>query len=166
MLLPVQNEGLNLRIILSLTVLLLAACAESPPPGERVPQVPYEVVTDNHHTMELILDPAADLIWSSAGVIISAEGETELHPTTDEGWHAVESAAAVLTESANLLMMPGRSMGADWNEYSVGMREAGKLAMKAALDQDPDALFKAGGQLYQVCRACHNQYWVKEDSGD
>jgi hypothetical protein len=148
------------RNVLLPVCLVLSACGETPPPPTAGNS--FEVVTDVHHTMELILDPAADLLWSSAGSIITAEGSTELHPTTDEGWHAVESAAAVLAETGNLLVMPGRSAGADWDKYADGLRRTGKLAMQAALDQDPEALFDAGGEIYQVCKACHNQYWVNE----
>jgi len=154
----------TLPISLSLSLLFLTACTDPSSPHGATPAVPYEVVTDNHHTMELILDPAADVLWSSAGYVIDDSGETALHPTTEEGWHAVEAAAAVITEGANLLLMPGRSMGPDWNEYSAGLREAGKRAMAAALAQDPEALFDAGGQIYQVCKACHNQYWVTQES--
>ena len=144
------------------TLLLVTACNQQPPPA----QTPFQAVTDIHHTMELILDPAADLIWASAGTIITAEGEQELAPTTDEGWHKVEQAAAVLAETGNLLMMPGRAVGDDWVEYSIGLIEAGKLALQAARDQDSDALFDAGGRIYQVCLACHNQYWVEVDDTD
>ncbi len=157
--------GVKVFSALIAVLLILAGCGRSPEPGPSL-QPEFEIVTDWHHIMELILDPAADVIWSSAGTIITAEGRTELLPTTDEGWHAVESAAAVLAESSNLLMMPARSGGADWDEYAVGLRVASKKAMQAALDQDPDALFDAGGEIYVVCRACHNQYWVKEQDGD
>jgi hypothetical protein len=154
---------MNLKPILCASaLLLLAACENNPPPVN----TPYQFVNDVHHTMELIVDPAADVIWGSAGTIITEEGRRELAPTTDEGWHKVEAAAAVLTESGNLLMMPGRSAGEDWMEYSAGLIEAGKLAMKAAQDQDSDALFDAGGRIYQVCLACHNQYWVEVDDTD
>ena len=115
--------------------------------------------------MVWILEPPADVIWDSAGTIITAEGSTELTPTTDEGWNAVIQAGASLAEAGNLLMIPGRSMGADWDEYARGMSSAAELAIKAGLDRDGDALFDAGGRIYQVCRACHNQYWVK-DSDD
>jgi len=60
-------------------------------------------------------------------------------------------------------MMPGRAAGDDWIEYSRGLIDAGELAMKAALAQDADALFDAGGRIYQVCLACHNQYLIDED---
>ncbi len=125
-------------------------------------QAPYRPILDVHHTMELILDPAADKIWASAGTIITEEQRRELAPTTDEGWHAVEAAAAVLTEAGNLLMMPGRSAGPDWNEFANGLIDTGQLAMEAALAQDSDALFDAGGRIYLVCKACHDQYWADE----
>jgi len=141
---------------------LLLACAEK----QATEPATFQPVTDVHHTMELILDPAADVIWSSAGTIITADGRQELAPTTDEGWHVVEQNAAVIAESGNLLMMPSRSGGPDWDEYSRGLIDAGKLAMDAAVAQDADALFDAGGRIYQVCLACHNQYWVQIDETD
>jgi hypothetical protein len=146
--------------VFSMAVILLTGCAQDQAPTA----IPFELATDMQHTMELILDPAADKIWDSAGFIITDAGERDLAPTTDEGWREVESAAAVVAEAGNLLLMPGRSEGADWDTYSVGLREAGKLAMQAALDQDADALFAAGGNIYQVCKACHSQYLIEEEA--
>jgi hypothetical protein len=145
---------------LILTSLLLGGCAQEAPPAA----IPFELVNDTRHLMELVLDPATDVIWGSAGFVLTEAGEQDLQPTTDEGWHAVESAAAVVAETGNLLMLPGRSQGDDWLTYSIGLREAGKLAMKAALEKDAEALFDAGGNIYQVCKSCHNQYWVEEES--
>lgn len=148
---------------------LLSACADQNPPANStrssIPAVqqPYQVVTNIHETMAWILDPAADVIWDSAGTIITAQGSEELAPTTDEGWAEVVNAAAVLSEAGNLLMMPGRAAGDDWIEYSRGLVDAGQLALKAAQAQDSDALFDAGGRIFQVCKACHTQYWVKSD---
>lgn len=154
---------MQLKASLIITALLLvSACNRQAPPAE----TPYQAVTDIHHTMVLILDPATDVIWDSAGSIITAEGEQELAPTTDEGWLVVEQAAAVVAETGNLLMMPGRAAGDDWLKYSADLVEAGKLALQAARDQDSDALFDAGGRMYQVCLACHNQYWVEVDGSD
>ncbi len=110
--------------------------------------------------MEWILDPAADVIWDSAGTIITAEGERDLAPTTDEGWDQVRSSAALVGETGNLLMMPGRASGPAWVAYAQGLTAAAEVAMAAAEARDADALFDAGGQLYQVCRACHEQYMV------
>jgi len=157
-----ENDETSVQLIshsLVIGILLaLASCATQ----QQVISPQYEVVADVHHTMELIVDPAADIIWSSAGSIITAAGEQELAPTTLEAWAKVESAAAVLTESGNLLMMPGRSVGPDWDEYASGLISTGKLAMAAAEQQDAKALFDAGASIYQVCLACHNQYLVDD----
>lgn len=139
---------------------LLAGCAEPPAPGA---PPHYREVTTVKQTMAWILDPAADVIWDSAGTIITAGGSEDLAPTTDEGWDTVLHAAAIVTEGGNLLMMPGRSAGDDWREYAAGLVAAGELAIEAAEARDADALFEAGGRIYQVCRACHNQYWVTDE---
>jgi hypothetical protein len=146
---------------------LVAACGER---NERSlatsAEPPYQSITNIHQTMAWILDPAAEVIWDSAGTIITAQGHQELAPTTDAGWAEVLHAAAILTEAGNLLMMPGRAAGDDWIEYAQGLTAAGQLAIKAAQDQDDEALFEAGGRIYQVCRACHNQYWIEDEGGD
>ena len=136
----------------SLAAALLSACSYAPPP--------YEPVADVRQIMEWILDPAADGIWDSAGTIITAEGRTELAPTTDAGWDDVRRHATILAEAANLLMLPGRAAGPDWIAYAQALRTTGRQALAAAEARDADALFDAGGQLYQACVACHTQYWV------
>ena len=120
----------------------------------------YRPIADVRQTMEWILDPAADVIWDSAGFIITADGETDLAPTTDTGWQHVRNSATVLAETGNLLMMPGRVGGPDWVIYAQALTAAAEVAMAAAEAHDADALFDAGGQLYQACRACHEQYMV------
>ncbi len=141
-------------------LLLLAGCGgqqqDAPETG-----VSQRTVVTTAETMEWILEPQADVIWDNAGFIIDAQGETDLAPTTDDAWNRVVYAAATLSEAGNLLMLPGRSAGADWNEYAAGLTAAGKGALDAALRRDADALFDAGGNIYQVCRACHNQYWAE-----
>ena len=120
----------------------------------------YEPITDVHQTMAWILMPAAEVIWDSAGTIITAEGQTELAPTTPEGWDNVRNHAAIVAETGNLLMMPGRAAGADWNAYARGLHASGRQALAAAEARDADALFEAGGELYQACVACHARYWL------
>ena len=65
-----------------------------------------------------------------------------------------------MAETGNLLLMPGRSAGPDWEGFARGLAGAGELAIAAAEARDAEALFDAGGQIYQVCRACHEQYLV------
>jgi hypothetical protein len=143
--------------------LLLAGCAEPEAPAEAT--TPFRPLLDVEETMHLIVDPAADVIWSSAGQIITAEGTEDLAPTTEEGWHHVEQAAAVLAESGNLLMLPTRAQGrADWIAYAGGMIDTGEMALQAAAAQDADALFEAGAAIYQVCLACHQRYDRDEEA--
>lgn len=147
---------------LALAVCGLSACSGPP---EATP-TPYRVSAgDVHFVMLDVLDPAADKIWDSAGTIITEAGSRELHPTTDEGWAEVRHAAAVVTESANLLMLPGRGRDANWIEISGGLADTGKTLMDAADAQDPQAVFDAGGTLYNVCVACHQIYVVAEGEG-
>ena len=49
---------------------------------------------------------------------------------------------------------------ADWAEYAQGLTRAALKARDAAEQQDADALFAAGGEVYSVCRACHNRYMI------
>lgn len=125
---------------------------------------PYAPTGSQYQFMTDYLEPASDVIWDSAGAIITVEGELDLQPTTEEGWLKVVHAATVVAEGGNLLMMPGLAMDTeDWNEYAQGLTRAALQAKRAAQAQDADALFDAGGAIYNVCRACHNQYMAQDE---
>lgn len=112
-----------------------------------------------YQMMTHYLEPAADKIWGSAGFVITADGEVDLQPTTDDGWFAVEHAATVVAEGGNLLMLEGYAVDRDdWVEYAQGLSRAALKARTAAEQQDADLLFAAGGEVYSVCKACHNRY--------
>lgn len=153
---------MRIRVLPLLLVVAVSGCdsGQQSPAGEASP---FQPVLDDHQLMNWVLDPMADVIWGSAGAIITAEGEQDLAPVDDEGWATVRNAAATITESGNLLMLPGRSKGQDWDEFSRGMVTMGQRAMAAAEAQDADALFDVGGALYNVCVACHQIYMLPED---
>jgi len=138
--------------------LLLAGCGQ--PSGEQAPDgQAYESGHNTHDVMTWVLDPAADHVWASAGQIITEAETVDLAPTTDEGWVAVRHSAAVVAEAGNLLMLPAHARDQeDWVEISRGLYQAGVLAEQAADAQDADALFEAGGIIYNVCVACHQLY--------
>jgi hypothetical protein len=157
------------RSLLGLVVLLaITGCQQSvgrealpgTPANTGTPTVapPLRPITNVRQTMEWILDPAADVIWDSAGTIITVEGPTELAPTSADAWHHVRDSAAIIAETGNLLMMPGRALGPAWIQYSQQLTAAGELAIAAAEAQDSEALFDAGGELYRACLACHERY--------
>ena len=145
-----------LRHSLALLIVLVgcAGCAETVEP------VPFKAVTNTQQLMEWILDPNADVIWGAAGAIITEEGTQDLAPTTPEGWDAVRNAAATLAEGGNLLMMPGHARPDDWMEIAQGMTATAELLIDAAERKDSEAVFNYGGQLYNVCVACHQLYML------
>lgn len=144
------------------TVVLFSSSLVGIPRAESVmdSEPTFRPVTNVKQTMEWILDPAVDVIWDSAGFIITAEGERDLSPTTDERWSEVRNSAATVAEAGNLLMMPGRAAGPDWIAYARALVTAGETAIAAAQAQDADALFDAGGEVYIACRSCHEQFLI------
>ena len=151
------------RTCAALAILLssLAGCSQ-PEQTEAVAFAPTGTVLE---FMNWHLEPVADVLWDSAGYIVTEDGEVDLQPTTQEGWDKVRNAATVVAESGNLLMIPGYAVDSDWMEYSRGLITAGIKAREAAQAKDADALFQAGAQLYSVCLACHNRYIVQTQEG-
>ena len=152
------NRLLSKSILLSSSA-LLCWCAGCSQPESVAATPPFDTTLSVPELMSWVLDPAADQIWGAAGSIITADGEQNLAPTDDEGWERVRQGAAVVIETANLLLLPARALDdGDWREFSLGLVSMGRKAMVAADAQDADALFTAGTDLYQVCVACHQQY--------
>ena len=138
---------------------ILGGCGKS----AEQPAIPFKATASIHEFMVWGLEPAADVLWDSAGYVLTKDGEQDLQPTTQEGWDHVRNAATVVAESGNILMMPGYAADqADWIEYAGGMVAAGVQARQAAQAKDADALFQAGANLYSVCLACHNRYIIED----
>ncbi|MEK7259216.1 MAG: hypothetical protein AAB211_05395 [Pseudomonadota bacterium] len=155
------------RATVLVAMLLLAACGEpstgptqsAAPATENTPTA-FNTSLNMKDFMNLVLDPAADVLWDSAGWVDSREtGYEELYPTTDEQWDYVRRHAALLIEIGNMLALPGRAVDNDaWLTYANGLSQAGALAMEAAALQNKEDFFQAGAQLYSVCTACHQAY--------
>lgn len=120
----------------------------------------YVKAHDIRQLMEVVLEPQADVFWSSAGTIIDATGEHDLTPTTDEGWLMTQSAAATIAEMGNLLMTSqyAEARGEDWIQFSKSLVEIGMKAEEAAIERNADAILAIGGTMYNVCNACHQIY--------
>lgn len=131
-------------------LLLAAACA---------PRPEFKPVASVKQLMEATIDPAADVLFEAVGTIITASGVEEIAPRNDEEWAKVRHTALTLAESGNLLLVPGRARAGPWIKMSQALVDVGMVAMKAAEAKNPEALFEAGGQVYEVCQRCHNQYW-------
>ncbi len=93
---------------------LLAGCAtpapeETPAPEQPPPaDPPYRPVASIREVMNSVIDPSVDVVWNSVGSVIDHGRVTDRAPDTDEDWAEVRRHALVVSEAANLLMMPNR----------------------------------------------------------
>ena len=145
------------RVLATGVLLALASCSKPAP-------APYNVEIDMATLMGHVLDPAADIVWGASGYVLTEAGEQDLSPKTEAEWDAVENGAATVAEVGNLLMLPGRAPEgeADWIKYSQALTAAGLKAQKSVLARDKQGVFDTGGEIYQACVACHQQYVVGE----
>jgi hypothetical protein len=91
------------------------------------------------------------------------------------GWQAVENSALALAESADLLLIAGRTCSngevvnvedVDWTRFVDDLREKSVAAYEAALTKDQDAMVDASGNLSEACLACHRVYRREPTPGD
>jgi hypothetical protein len=91
------------------------------------------------------------------------------------GWQAVENAALALSETANLLMVPGRLCEngrpvpldrEDFRQFVTVLADAGQAAYKAARSKNLDAMIEVSGTVSDACAMCHEIYRDKEDLKD
>jgi cytochrome c556 len=80
--------------------------------------------------MEWVMGSNADVIWDSVKSIFNAQGTTEIYPRTD----------------------------ALWANYAKHLSKSAETALNATQAKDKDALFVAGGNIYNACKACHDKY--------
>ena len=154
-----EKIGPTKKGLLLLLCLGASGCSEQQPEEEAMIDINYNTALNVQQVMNLVLEPASDVLWDSAGWVMDAAGYEELYPTTDEGWEYVRAQAAIVVESGNMLALPGRAEDNDaWMIYSQGLSEAGILAMEAAAEKNEEDFFQAGAQLYSVCTACHQAY--------
>jgi hypothetical protein len=79
-------------------------------------------------------------------------------PETEEQWKDLQAKALTLAESANLLMMPGRTRPGQWNKDSRQMLDAAWAAFKAAKAKDLTGVEAVSDPLYESCVSCHKAY--------
>jgi hypothetical protein len=120
--------------------------------------------------MDHVVDPAAFAYWKGSGTDETAKGTVDLTPTTDEGWEAMESAAAVLIEAGNALQLPGRPRAplkipgrplapeGDFDKFAQQLTAEAVLAKAAAEKHDKAGVYTEGAKLYLICTACHKEY--------
>lgn len=164
--------------------LLVVSCSTPapapPPPVEPAPQ-PYSSLAQ---MMRGIPFPNSNIIFDTQTTDPGAEkkpgdtagaGASAQYNSVYGGWQAVENAALALSETANLLMIPGRLCEngkpvpidrEDYRKAAAGLAEAGKAAFKAAQSKNIDAMVDVSGTVSDACAACHEVYRDKDNLAD
>jgi mono/diheme cytochrome c family protein len=87
--------------------------------------------------------------------------------TQYQGWLAVDQAAVAITESAALLLTPGRMCQngrpapvdrADWKAFVAALGDVGTLAHRASRARNYDAFGEISEKLNDACANCHRVY--------
>ena len=84
-----------------------------------------------------------------------------------KGWDVVDYAAISLSESAKLMLVPGRRCengkvvpvsDPDWIKFTLELDEAGKAAYKASQTRDQATIAESTNQLNDSCMHCHRVF--------
>jgi hypothetical protein len=179
------------RIVMSLPVMLAAwglwlpaqtASKDAEPPKPTT--VTMQVQSDLNLLMRGVLYPASNVVFSAQtdnpAEVKFVPGQdpsmaTDPLVSTFGGWQAVENAALALTESANLLLIPGRNCAnglpvpmnnPDWPKFVQELRDAARKAYKAAQSKNQDNMVEAADTLAAACAGCHRKWREKPRLAD
>jgi mono/diheme cytochrome c family protein len=87
--------------------------------------------------------------------------------TVYPGWLAIDQAAVAITETAPLLLTPGRRCQngkpvpvdrADWKQYVTELADVGRLARRASRARNFEAFVDISEKLNDACANCHKVY--------
>jgi hypothetical protein len=183
-----MRDGVFL-FLLSLLCLGTSCSATQEDKAAATPPPEYNPITTIKDIMNSHVDPSADHIWQSVGAEITEKGLVEKAPRTEEEWKEERRHAILLTDAANLLMMPGRRVAqpgdkAENPEYelspeqieseiSATRRTFLRLAkeyqttaieiLQATDKKDLDGILRLGAELDMRCENCHKTYWYPND---
>jgi hypothetical protein len=187
--LEISPKELNMpsryRVFVLLIWISFAAGCATPqaPPAPSTPSTPAAQVGGNMaQLMRGILFPASNVIFAAQNenpdaVKPADDPSTAVNPLQSSfgKWQAVENAAIALSESANLLTIPGRKCqngrdvpmnNADWPMLVQGLRDAGMTVYKAAQSKNQDNIVMAAESMTTACAACHDKYREKPNLAD
>ena len=179
-----MRTTLRLMAIIGVSLAIPTDAAQPPARGAAPPPARATAATPTPKIEANLLQLMRGIVYPSSNVVFAAQDDLAKFPAAKEpstspnlltssygGWQAVENAALALSESANLLLLPGRlcSNGrpapvrrADWAKYVEELRQAGMTAYKAAQSKNQDAMLDASGTVTDACSACHEVYREKK----
>jgi hypothetical protein len=95
------------------------------------------------------------MIYPTSDAVFYVSSRT---PSTEAEWTTLQAQTLTLAESANLLMMPGRTRAGQWNKDARQMLDAAAAAFKGAKAKDVKAIEAVSDQLLESCTSCHKAY--------
>ena len=144
----------------------LSAGAPLPPPEGNLAELMRAVFFPNSNIIFnlQLKDPAAQPKKQPAS---SPFDYVEWGSTVYPGWLAVDQAAVAITDTAPLLLAPGRRCQngravpvdrADWKQYIAALVEVGKIARRASQARNYEAFIDISDKLNDACANCHKVY--------
>ena len=159
-------------LILFLASAVLVSCTAQIPPST----MPQQVHANLNQLMQ-------GVVYEAANVLFSAQTEDpaalERPPVKDPAmatdplvsvfgeWKAIENSALALSESANLLLLPGRFCengktvpvtDPTWSRFVGELRDAGAQAYAAAKAKDRDKMIELSETINNACVDCHRKW--------
>ena len=162
----------NPLLILLLAPAILLSCTTQAPPST----TPQQVHANLNQLMQGVVYEAANVLFSAQ---TEDPGALERPPVKDPAmatdplvsvfgeWKAIENSALALSESANLLLLPGRFCengkavpvtDPAWSKFVGELREAGVKAYAAAKAKDRDKMIELSEDINNACVDCHRKW--------
>ncbi len=174
---------MRLRFGLMAASMLIAACGQSAPPPPPPPAFVAAPHANLAQLMRAIPFTASNIIFDTQTIdpalppprTATSQGATATFASVYGGWQHVENSALAISETANLLLIPGRLCEngrpapverEDYARFAKGLADAGNAAYAAAKSRNLDTMIEVSGTVSEACAACHEVYRDKEDEKD
>ena len=144
-------RSLSVPVALLISVTALGAQTQAPARKPASPATPASPTLRVGTMSELMVH----MIYPTSDAVFYISSRT---PTTDAEWATLQAQTLTLAESANLLLMPGRTRAGQWNRDARQMLDAAAAAFKGAKAKDTAAIEAVSDQLLESCTSCHKAY--------
>jgi hypothetical protein len=145
-------------------------------------RAPLQAAASVSALMRHHIEPHANAVFDSVGIVVTAGGEAERAPATEEEWEALRRRTVLLAEAANLLFVQHRPVvEADderrhlhrmvwrdphtWNRHVGWLVEASGWALEAVERRNIVRLQSHTGDISLACELCHLRYRYPEAIG-
>jgi mono/diheme cytochrome c family protein len=150
--------------------------APSFPPAGNLAQVMRGILFPNSNIIFTVQthDPAEKKAAPEGAAVAGGFNWTIWGSDIYPAWELVDYAAVALTESAPLMLTPGRRCengkpvpinDPEWVKFTEELAEAGKAAYKASQTRNQETVSDVSGVIADACLHCHQVYRDKQGRG-